>query len=364
MAGPDPVGAAIATLVPETLAALARLEAAARTLDPETLGALAAAFDGAGEPLRAALAASRTAPWPDGLVPLRACLEGAAAAALGGLDGLAALTDAPDPLRAAARALRAHAEGCEAIYPLAAFIPAVSEHFLDPPARADRDLALRLAAVQPGRDGAGSLHLGGPPGTRGGAALYVPEWLDPTAPAPLVVALHGGSGDGRRFLWAFLRAARSRGWVVLAPTAAGRTWSLAEPEADGAGIRALVAQAAALRPLLPAPRLLAGMSDGGTFAYTFGLGAGAADFTHLAPVAAAFNRFVMGFANPARVQGLPVRILHGAQDWMFPAETARDAAAALAAAGARVAHREIEDLAHAWPSEETGAILDWCAAPG
>jgi len=360
----DPLGAAIATLVPETLAALARLEAAARALDPETLRDLVAALEGTSAPLRAALDASRAAPWREGLAPLRACLEGAAEAARDGIDGLAACLDAPDPLRAAARALRGHAAGCEAIYPLAAFIPAVSDAFLDPAARADRGLAARLAAVQPGRDGAGTMHLGGPPGTRGGAALYVPEWLAPDEPAPLVVALHGGSGDGRRFLWTFLRAARSRGWVVLAPTATGRTWSLAEPMLDGANILALVDQVAALRPLDPARRLLAGMSDGGTFAYTFGLGVGAASFTHLAPVAAAFNRFVMGFADAARVRGLPIRILHGARDWMFPPETAEEAAAALAAAGARVAHREIEDLAHAWPVEETGAMLDWCGARG
>ncbi len=100
------------------------------------------------------------------------------------------------------------------------------------------------------------------------------------------------------------------------------------------------------------------MSDGGTFAYTYGLGAGCG-FTHLAPVAAAFNRFVMGFADPGRLAGLPIRILHGARDWMFPVESAEAAAEALARAGAAVALQRIDDLAHTYPREANTQILDW-----
>ena len=47
---------------------------------------------------------------------------------------------------------------------------------------------------------------------------------------PLVVAMHGGSGNGGAFLWSWVREARTRGFIVLAPTAIGSTWSLMEPD--------------------------------------------------------------------------------------------------------------------------------------
>lgn len=359
----DPAARALAALLPATLAAIARLEHAARRLDPETILALLAEHAGADAALAEARAASRANPWPDRLAPVRACAEAAAEAATGGLAALAAAAEAPDPLRAAHRATRAAARASEAIYPLAPFFAAVNDAFLTPAARADTALRARIAATPPGREGTGTMHLGGPPGTRGGAALYIPEHLPEDEPAPLVVALHGGSGNGRDFLWTWLRESRSRGCILLAPTASGRTWSLAEPATDAAQIEAAIAAIAARRALDPTRRLLTGMSDGGTFAYTWGLGA-ACPFTHLAPVAAAFNRFVMGYADPARLPGLPVHIVHGANDWMFPVETAEAAAEALARTGAAVTLHRIEDLAHAYPREANEAILDWFLAEG
>lgn len=354
----DPAGAALAGLVPATLAAIARLEEAARRLDPETIFDLIAGFEGAAGEVSAALDASRAAAWPDGLAPVRACAETAAEAAAQGLEALAAADEAPDPLRAAYRGVRAAARASEAIYPLAAFLPAVSDAFLTPPARADGALRARIAATPPGRDGTGTMHLGSPPGARGGASVYIPEYLAADDPAPLIVALHGGSGNGRDFLWTWVREARSRGCILVAPTASGSTWALGEPATDGARIEAIVAAIAARRAIDPTRRLLAGMSDGGTFAYTYGLGAGC-PFTHLAPVAAAFNRFVMGYADAARLAGLPVRILHGARDWMFPVESAEAAAEALSAAGAAASLLRIEDLAHTYPREANAGILDW-----
>ena len=53
------------------------------------------------------------------------------------------------------------------------------------------------------------MHVGGPPGTRGAFSLYVPEYYDAASACPLVVALHGGSGNGGAFLWSWLREART-----------------------------------------------------------------------------------------------------------------------------------------------------------
>ena len=60
-----------------------------------------------------------------------------------------------------------------------------------------------------------------------------------------------------------------------------------------------------------------------------------------------------------RAKGLPIHIVHGALDWMFPASQAREAEKALTAVGAAVTYREIEDLSHTYPREINTALLAW-----
>jgi phospholipase/carboxylesterase len=64
-------------------------------------------------------------------------------------------------------------------------------------------------------------------------------------------------------------------------------------------------------------------------------------------------------ASADRVRGLPIHIVHGARDWMFPPEVAQGAERTLAQAGAAVVYREIADLSHTYPRDENGPILDW-----
>jgi len=52
-------------------------------------------------------------------------------------------------------------------------------------------------------------------------------------------------------------------------------------------------------------------------------------------------------------------LVHGRLDWMFPVQVARQAAQALAAAGAEVTYRELEDLSHTYPREINAPILQW-----
>src|SRR5208282_2818713 len=95
----------------------------------------------------------------------------------------------------------------------------------------------------------------------------------------------------------------------------------------------------------PARMLLSGMSDGGTFALLSGLDADS-PFTHLAPVAASFHPMLVAMTEPERIRGLPIYLVHGALDWMFPVRTGRTANEALTVAGAKVVYREIPDLSH------------------
>jgi phospholipase/carboxylesterase len=64
-------------------------------------------------------------------------------------------------------------------------------------------------------------------------------------------------------------------------------------------------------------------------------------------------------ADETRLNGLPIHIIHGALDWMFPADMARDAERYFKAAGASVTYREIEDLSHTYPADLNSSILDW-----
>ena len=354
----DPSVEIIARLVPAILRGLHALEFASRHVSPTSLQELTKAIAGRNDDLGAALAASRETPWPEGLAPVRLCLERAGNATLAGLTSFIAAVDEPQPIIAAYRALRNYARASEGLYPLAAHLKPVSQFFLETSSRDDAALTAKLAAVDPAREGVGFMHVDGPAGTRGGCSLYVPETYDPGTAYPLVVAMHGGSGNGAAFLWSWVREARTRGVIVIAPTAKGGTWSLMEPEVDGPNIARLVDQVSADWNVDPAKMLLTGMSDGGTFTYVLGLRSGC-HFTHLAPVAAAFHPMMMTFAEPERVRGLPIRIVHGTQDWMFPPEMAQGAERALQQAGADVSYREIADLSHTYPRDENAGLLDW-----
>ena len=106
----------------------------------------------------------------------------------------------------------------------------VSRFFLEPELRDDATILRRLA--EPPRPDTGVFHFSNEINQRGGFSVYVPPYHYATSPAPVIMALHGGSGHGRLFLWNWLPEARSRGLIVIAPTAIGSTWSLMEPEID------------------------------------------------------------------------------------------------------------------------------------
>ena len=353
---------ALSALVPATLRALHAIEFATRHLSPHTLPQILEALAGRNDDLGPALAASRALDWPRRLAPVRDHLERAAVFAGEAIQGLLAAPEAPQPIVAAYRALRGYPRACESLYPLSPHLRPVSNFFLEQEARGDADLQARLAAADPTREGVGFMHIAGPSGTRGAFSLYVPEYYDAAKSWPLVVALHGGSGNGGAFLWSWVREARTRGFIVLAPTAAGATWSLMEPEIDGPRIDRMAEDVTNDWNIDSSRQLLTGMSDGGTFTYVIGL-RGDCRFTHLAPVAASFHPMLMTFADADRLRDLPVHIIHGTQDWMFPPEMAQGAQRALAQSGADVTYREIADLSHTYPRDENARILDWFLAP-
>jgi phospholipase/carboxylesterase len=346
----------IVAWLPPLLQSLEALEFVARHLDPAEFGAVMQQIGAPDRALRAAL--TQLADWPPQFAHLRGPLQSASDAAGAAFAGLRAVEAGDGDLVDVFRALRHLPRALEALYPLAPALPPVSSYFLDPARREDAGLLARLA--QPANPDTGIHHDNDEPGSRGGYSLYVPEDYTPDRKWPLVMALHGGSGNGRNFLWSWLRDARSFGAIVVAPTAIGATWALMGQDADTPNLARILEDVRARWSIDPARVLLTGMSDGGTFCYVSGLESGS-PFTHLAPVAATFHPLMAQVADAGRLRGLPIHIVHGRRDWMFPVAVARQASQALAAAGAAVTYREIDDLSHCYPREVNAVLLDWLA---
>jgi phospholipase/carboxylesterase len=297
--------------------------------------------------------------WPAQFAELQSSLETASDAALAAFAGLRAVQAGNGDITTAFRALRQLPRAEEALYPLSAKFPPVSGFFLNPELCEDAELLARLDV--PANETTGVIHDHDEPKSRGGFSLYVPEYYTPDRAWPLVMALHGGSGNGRGFLWRWLRDARSLGAILIAPTALGSTWALMGEDADTANLSRILDSVRSRWNVDPARLLLTGMSDGGTFSYVTGLER-ASPFTHLAPVAATFHPLMAEMADAERLRGLPIHIVHGQLDWMFPVQTARQTRDVLTAAGADVTYREIDNLSHCYPREMNAPILNWVAS--
>ncbi len=344
----------IVAVLPPLLQSLEALAFIARHLNPPQFGEVMQAAGEPDEDLRAVR--PRLADWPEQFAGIRTSLEAAIDAALKAFEGLREVEHGRGDMIAVFRALRHSARAQEALYPLAAQLPPVSSFFVDPALREDTALLARLAEAA--NDDTGIVHDHNEPGSRGGFSLYVPEYYTPDRAWPLVMALHGGSGNGRGFLWSWLRDARSLGAVLVAPTAIGGTWALMGEDTDTPNLVRILDQVRRRWNIDPSRLLLTGMSDGGTFCYVSGLD-GSSPFTHLAPVSATFHPLMAEMADAQRLRGLPIHLVHGRLDWMFPVQVARQTRDLLTAAGAEVTYRELDDLSHCYPREMNAPILRW-----
>ena len=348
---------AVMAVVPPVLNGLEVLGQTARYLHPPALDGLLASAIPHKQPVADGLATFNAQPWPEHLARFKAAIGEVASNVMKAFDGLESASTRSNPIMAAYTALRYNTKALEALYPITAMLPPVSRYFLVDSTRDDSALLERLAAADPSDERVGILHAGNAGNERGGFSLYVPEYYDGT-PMPLVIALHGGSGHGRGFLWSWLRAARSLGFLVLSPTSRENTWSLMGPDVDTPALKEMLDYVKSNWAIREDQILINGMSDGGTFSYVSGLQEDA-PYTHLAPIAASFHPMLMEVAAPERVQGLPVYLTHGALDWMFPVDVARTAHQSLTAAGASVVYSEIEDLSHTYPTEQSEVIARW-----
>ncbi len=354
----DEVLDAIAAVMPAILTALEALAHIGRYLHPPNLATVVEEVGDRVAPVRSGLKTFKAVDWPDHLQRFADQVAEVGEHVCAAYDGLAEATQEENGVMKAYRAMGHSTRAVEALYPIALMLPPVSRFYIEAGLQEDAELNERLANADPSRDNVGIIHAGNEKSARGGFSMYVPEYYDETRSHPLIMALHGGSGHGRDFLWTWLREARSRGAILVSPTSKGATWALGGPDIDSPNLDRILDHVRERWNIDDSKLLLTGMSDGGTFTYVSGL-RGPSPFTHLAPSSASFHPRLLEAYPGERVQDLPIYLMHGALDWMFAIDIARAANEALVGAGANVVYREIEDLSHTYPRDENPRIMDW-----
>jgi phospholipase/carboxylesterase len=204
-----------------------------------------------------------------------------------------------------------------------------------------------------GSPAAGVIHVSRG-GHHGGFSLYVPEHYTPERAWPVIVALHGGSGNGRDFLWMWVREAKSYGYLLVAPTAVADTWSAVEDR----GLLEILAWLDQRYHLASDRILLTGLSDGATFGLLYGL-AHPDVYRAVAPLCGVLHPANEVLGNLDRARGVPIYLVHGVEDFLFPVALARAARDTLTAAGALLEYRELADLSHTYPRSENTRIVRW-----
>ena len=219
-----------------------------------------------------------------------------------------------------------------------------------------RDGATRLharpgRAAQPLAPGTHPLHLR----ERRDSILYVPESLAPDRPAPLVVYLHGATGDEQQGLRRMGPFADQFRFVLLSPASEGGTWD-AIRGGYGADVQSLdraLTRVFETCNVDPERIAVSGFSDGASYALGLGLSNGDL-FRHV-------MAFSPGFVPQAvEPQGHPrVFISHGTADQILPIERcSRQIVPELKRSKYDVTFREF-DGPHTLPRDVGEAAMRW-----
>lgn len=176
-------------------------------------------------------------------------------------------------------------------------------------------------------------------------SLYVPESYTPSRKWPLIVCLHGAYGRGDHYIWSWLRPAKSRGYMLLAPKSLDVTWSILQPERDTASVAAMLDEVCGEYAVDRGRVYLSGLSDGGTFTYLLGLGRPEL-FAGIAPVAGDFTGMMDDMLRGRQGIDLPICIVHGAHDHIFPVDPIRRGHALLQRLGYNARYEELPDWGH------------------
>lgn len=217
-----------------------------------------------------------------------------------------------------------------------------------------RPQANRLVSPPPTETGLQALQLDS---TRD-ALLYIPPNYTPDKPAPLVVTLHGATGNANRAINLLRAQAEANGVILLAPPSRADTWDIIADNGFGADIDFINKALSKTFENYAIDRNrigLAGFSDGASYALSVGLTNGDL-FSHILA-------FSPGFMRPAARYSLPqIYISHGTQDNILPiAYCSRKIVPRLQAEGYAVNYNEFEGE-HTLPQKIATDSINWFLA--
>ena len=109
---------------------------------------------------------------------------------------------------------RSLCRGLQVLYSVRAQTPTLADYWLMPWAIAERDT---LESPSPDAGAAVGVMHRRRAAPLADYSLYVPESYSPSREWPLIVCLHGAHGRGDHFIWSWLRPAKSRGYMLMAP---------------------------------------------------------------------------------------------------------------------------------------------------
>lgn len=221
------------------------------------------------------------------------------------------------------------------------------------------EAVVRRGAVFPSEDQVGVVKRSIEVSDGGGRreyALCIPPKYDSTKPTPLVVSLHGTSGDGPTYIPVNRAECEKRGWLLVAPSAdANIGFAMSRP---GVALVLDVAAEVARRYNVDPNRIyLEGMSMGAHSAWYIG--------DHYPDRWAAIltrsgapwlcDKFLDNFLH------LPAYSLNGAADALVDVKLPRKGRDALKALGYTFEYREFAGRGHELFIEENPAAFDWIA---
>jgi phospholipase/carboxylesterase len=249
---------------------------------------------------------------------------------------------------------RALCRGLYVLYDLRAYLPRLDAHWTLPGSMPPE----RAAHRNDDRAPVGFIHKE-PTDDRSGYTLYVPENYAPSSKWPLIVCLHGGYGQGFEYIFTWLRPARSKGYIVLAPKSLDVTWTMTFPSPDADSIIAMLEEVTGAYEIDRSRVYLSGLSDGGIFTYMLGLQHQEL-FTGIAPVAGAVHPMLYPILSQGRGKEMPMLVVHGARDFIFPVQITRQTVEMLTELGCNLKYVELAEWGHAFPySINERLVLPW-----
>ena len=181
----------------------------------------------------------------------------------------------------------------------------------------------------------------------GDEAFYLPPSNGSRQDGMLVV-LHGAFMKARNFIWKWVFPAAQRKLTVYAPASHRATWS----QIDFEWIESMIEKLSENYGLAREKTMVAGLSDGAVAGIELCC-------RQQAPIRkAAFLAGTRPF-NVALMPKIPLYIIHGTEDPIYPIEAVRETVGELRAHTKDVTYRELADVPHSFPYPEIETLMDW-----